>query len=531
MTEPDMADAQHVDQIVRPLHVVFLHLDLGIGGAEQLVLQLATASHESGHRLNIVTTRCDANHCFAAFKPETGFLAPVVHVWGRYIPSNILGKGQALCSTVRLMYLACRMALKTSPDVIVVDVLPTALPLLRMTDAAILFYCHFPDKLLIRQQAENGNNKKTLSLVSALKKLYRWALDSAEERTMRLADKITVNSKFTRQTLLETFPSLATTENREVGNEINSTKKEKEETNNPSSSFDPCESLPVLYPALDTTSLNRNKPASGEIHKRNMIVSLNRFERKKNLGLLLEAAFWLEKNYQPPKTTNRKEADWRPEIVIAGGYDELCTENVEHRAELGIQAQPLQDAGWKVSFQHSISDETRANLLRTARAVVYTPDKEHFGIVPLEAMYAGTPVIAVNSGGPTETVRHEETGFLCQPTAESFGRAMATILADPAKAAAMGQAGRDHVHTTFGKDRLKEQWKDLLEQTLTLGRQRLRRSGQFRMARIVMYIFNGIRTFLICLVAMATIHQLGIFKSRQQHGDETTAGKGVSSEL
>ena len=41
MTEPDMADAQHVDQIVRPLHVVFLHLDLGIGGAEQLVLQLA----------------------------------------------------------------------------------------------------------------------------------------------------------------------------------------------------------------------------------------------------------------------------------------------------------------------------------------------------------------------------------------------------------------------------------------------------------------------------------------------------------
>lgn len=44
-----------------------------------------------------------------------------------------------------------------------------------------------------------------------------------------------------------------------------------------------------------------------------------------------------------------------------------------------------------------ISDE-RAELLRTASCVLYTPSLEHFGIVPVEAMCCGAPVVAVNSG-------------------------------------------------------------------------------------------------------------------------------------
>lgn len=40
--------------------ISFLHLDLGIGGAEQLVLQLAHASRELGFEVELWTTRCDA---------------------------------------------------------------------------------------------------------------------------------------------------------------------------------------------------------------------------------------------------------------------------------------------------------------------------------------------------------------------------------------------------------------------------------------------------------------------------------------
>lgn len=44
------------------------------------------------------------------------------------------------------------------------------------------------------------------------------------------------------------------------------------------------------------------------------------------------------------------------------------------------------------------NSDARADLLRTASCVLYTPSNEHFGIVPVEAMCCGAPVVAVNSG-------------------------------------------------------------------------------------------------------------------------------------
>ena len=60
--------------------------------------------------------------------------------------------------------------------------------------------------------------------------------------------------------------------------------------------------------------------------------------------------------------------------------------------------------------------------------MVYTPQNEHFGIVPLEAMAAGRPVIACNSGGPRESVLHDVTGFLCAPLPGNFADAMQRLM-------------------------------------------------------------------------------------------------------
>lgn len=76
----------------------------------------------------------------------------------------------------------------------------------------------------------------------------------------------------------------------------------------------------------------------------------------------------------------------------------------------------------------SFTDEQRVALLAACTAVLYTPQNEHFGIVPLEAMASGRPVIACDSGGPTESVRHETTGFLCKPSPGAFAHAMQTLL-------------------------------------------------------------------------------------------------------
>lgn len=74
---------------------------------------------------------------------------------------------------------------------------------------------------------------------------------------------------------------------------------------------------------------------------------------------------------------------------------------------------------------------------------------EHFGIVPLEAMAAYKPVIACNSGGPVETIRHRLTGYLCDPTPLEFSRAMARLINDPQMAERMGLEARECVAGSF----------------------------------------------------------------------------------
>jgi hypothetical protein len=44
--------------------LVFFHPDLGIGGAERLVVDAAVGLQERGHRVVIFTNHCDPNHCF-----------------------------------------------------------------------------------------------------------------------------------------------------------------------------------------------------------------------------------------------------------------------------------------------------------------------------------------------------------------------------------------------------------------------------------------------------------------------------------
>jgi alpha-1,3/alpha-1,6-mannosyltransferase len=448
---------------VRATKVVFLHLDLGIGGAEQLVLQLATASVALGHEVLLVTTRCEPHHCFAAVHPD-GDLHKFLRVWGNWIPADLFGYGRAFCSTLRLLYLALCVVLHNetwSANVIVVDVLPTPLPVLAVfTFSSLLYYCHFPDKLLKRNSSsslEPSPFSPTLFPTS----LYRWVMNGLEAWGMLAADTIVVNSLFTRTVTFDSFRSL------------------RGRT-----------SLPVLYPALDTSSLDSWKEAmtlksdvgggGASIPKlRNRIVSLNRYERKKNLGLLLQAMDWIRQQ-------KRRQKFQQPEIILAGGYDTRNSENVEHLNELKELAAQLQ---LDVSFRCSISDVERAELLHSALVVVYTPSNEHFGIVPLEAMYAGTCVVAVNNGGPKESVISEVTGLLCDDSPGAFGTAIQRLLEDPDLAVSMGEAGREHVRQTFGQARWHSEWDTLIEQTVEAGERRLSRRIR--------------RTFFVLLMALS----------------------------
>jgi alpha-1,3/alpha-1,6-mannosyltransferase len=105
----------------------------------------------------------------------------------------------------------------------------------------------------------------------------------------------------------------------------------------------------------------------------------------------------------------------------------------------------------RVFFLPSFTDAQRAALFAGCTAVLYTPPDEHFGIVPLEAMAAGKPVIACDSGGPLESVIDGETGLLRPPEAEAWAFAMQGLL-DAGRAQALGRQARRHVLEQFSRE-------------------------------------------------------------------------------
>jgi alpha-1,3/alpha-1,6-mannosyltransferase len=135
--------------------------------------------------------------------------------------------------------------------------------------------------------------------------------------------------------------------------------------------------------------------------------------------------------------------------VLAGGYDPRIKENIDYHAELEELARSLDLGPDQVTLLRSPSDAEKVWLLHRADCLLYTPTNEHFGIVPLEAMYCGTPVLAANSGGPRETVVDGVTGWLREPTSQAFGAALRDILRHKEQLGAVGAAGRRRVQDHF----------------------------------------------------------------------------------
>jgi glycosyltransferase involved in cell wall biosynthesis len=82
-------------------------------------------------------------------------------------------------------------------------------------------------------------------------------------------------------------------------------------------------------------------------------------------------------------------------------------------------------SGSTIEFLGEIDNQTRAQLYQQAKAFLFTAEQEDFGMVPVEAMSYGCPVIAYRSGGVTETVIENKTGvFFDKPTGQSCAKAI-----------------------------------------------------------------------------------------------------------
>lgn len=98
-----------------------------------------------------------------------------------------------------------------------------------------------------------------------------------------------------------------------------------------------------------------------------------------------------------------------------------------------------------ITFETEVSDERMRALYEGCRAVLLAAFNEDQGLTPLEGMACGKPSVAVNRGGPRESVVDGQTGFLVEPTAEEFAAAMLRLDREEGLAARLGLAGLDRV--------------------------------------------------------------------------------------
>ena len=196
---------------------------------------------------------------------------------------------------------------------------------------------------------------------------------------------------------------------------------------------------------------------------------MNRFEAKKNVELALKGFVALKSRSLVDDATI---ANMR--LVIAGGYDEAVPDNVatlrslrqacdqfdlSHETTSATSSVTI-NPSTQVVFILNFTQAQRTYLLTNPHtiALLYTPTNEHFGIVPIEAGACGVPVLAVNAGGPTETILDGETGLLRPATTDAWAEAMAELVSmSDDRRKKMAKTAKQRVSSMFSLETLGEQ--------------------------------------------------------------------------
>jgi len=121
----------------------------------------------------------------------------------------------------------------------------------------------------------------------------------------------------------------------------------------------------------------------------------------------------------------------------------------------------------RVIFAGKVSDAELERQLARCDVFVAPSRYESFGLVFLEAMIFGKPVVGCRAGGMTEVIHEGVSGLLAEPgDAESLAAALTQLLTDPAKRAAMGQAGRARFLAHFTREKMTDRTLDFYREVL-----------------------------------------------------------------
>ena len=163
--------------------------------------------------------------------------------------------------------------------------------------------------------------------------------------------------------------------------------------------------------------------------------------------------------FEAMRSVLAREPDAR--LVVVGGAQQSGADYAAYLRHLS--AHP--DLDGRIIFTGERTDVPR--LMAACDLFVLASRWEGFGLVFLEAMAAGKPVVATHVSAIPEVVLHEQTGLLVPPDDPvALAAAILRLCADPAERRLLGDAGYERVHLHFTADRMVDETLDVYREAL-----------------------------------------------------------------
>ncbi len=210
-----------------------------------------------------------------------------------------------------------------------------------------------------------------------------------------------------------------------------------------------------IHLVFNGTDLRRFSPAPGgkPVDPRYgplMVFACRQLFPRKGIRFLIEAAAKLTPRFPELRVVVAGDGFERPELIKLA-------------ETLGI--------GERVTFLGWVPNSDLPPYYRAAAISVIPSLEEGFGIPAAEAMGCETPVVASDAGGLPEVVEHGVTGLIVpRGDSNALADAMGSLLADPARRAEMGRAGRERALRLFDWDRTAEQFEKIYASVMARGR-------------------------------------------------------------
>lgn len=173
------------------------------------------------------------------------------------------------------------------------------------------------------------------------------------------------------------------------------------------------------------------------------VLTVSRLVERKGVGIAIQAV----------ATAIRAGLD--VELLVVGGAGDAAHLEAEPEIERLQRVIASEGMGDRIVLAGRVGHEDLPALYRSADVVVCSPWYEPFGIVPLEAMACGVPVIATSVGGLIDTVVADRTGLHVPPRdPDALATALTGLLEDAPRRARYGAAGRRRAASRYSWERI-----------------------------------------------------------------------------